>query len=122
MHIKLPYKVKHSQASERDGCRAFNGIKFIEYNNGKVHLHVELVKDTGDDYKFWKELKSVTPVKCAVCPLLNKSSPTQEQQEVPGEMNALVNEISNKDSLLSQMNIDEEVSKTEEYATTPQKE
>ena len=40
MRIKLPYKVKHQPAAARDGCKSFHGVRFVQYDNGEVHLHV----------------------------------------------------------------------------------
>ena len=54
IRIKLPYKVRHQLEGEEDGCGIFNGFKFVEYHNGEMHLHVGLVKDIKDDYKFEK--------------------------------------------------------------------
>ena len=49
--IKLPYPVKHLPATRNDGCDDFHGVRFVQYDNSEVHLHVELVKDVKDGYK-----------------------------------------------------------------------
>ena len=47
--------MKQTFATEEDGCNIFNGAKFVKYDNGEIHLHVKLVKDTGDNFKIDQE-------------------------------------------------------------------
>ena len=48
--IRLPRKVQHSFAAKNDGDDMFTGKKFIEYPDGSVFLHVELIGESKDDY------------------------------------------------------------------------
>lgn len=48
--IRLPRKVQHTVASTTDGDELFFGKKFIQYPDGSVHLHVELIGEVKDNY------------------------------------------------------------------------
>lgn len=48
--IKLPRKVQHNFAKTTDGDELFFGKKFIEYPDGSVFLHVELLGERKDNY------------------------------------------------------------------------
>lgn len=48
--IRLPRKVDHKFAATTDGDELFFGKKFIEYPDGSVFLHVELIGETKDNY------------------------------------------------------------------------
>lgn len=48
--IKLPRKVQHEFATQQSGDDLFTGKKFIEYPDGSVFLHVELVAEVKDNY------------------------------------------------------------------------
>lgn len=53
--IPLPYKCCNRWATQQDGCQFFHGKKFIEYNNGEVWCHIELLKDTNDSFQYRNE-------------------------------------------------------------------
>ena len=46
--IKLPYQVKYQLTTDEDGWNIFNKFHFVEYDNGGMNLHVELVKEIND--------------------------------------------------------------------------
>lgn len=48
--IRLPRSVKREFAKQNDGDKMFHGKKFIQYPDGSVHLHCELIGDTKDSY------------------------------------------------------------------------
>jgi len=48
--IQLPRKVQHDFATQKSGDDLFTGKKFIEYPDGSVFLHVELVAEVKDNY------------------------------------------------------------------------
>ena len=48
--IPLPRKVRHSFATVEDGDELFQGKKFIQYPDGSVFLHVELIAESKDNY------------------------------------------------------------------------
>ena len=70
-------------------------------SNEEVHLHVELIKDTGDNYKHKQAAVLVTPVKRAVPPINKLPSP------IPDSIDTMVNNITNSDCS-SSMNIEAE--------------
>jgi len=49
--IALPFKCRPKITDDTDGDRFFSGKKFVEYSDGELHLHVELIADVGDDYR-----------------------------------------------------------------------
>jgi hypothetical protein len=50
-HIKLPRKCLHDFAKAEDGDQFFHDKKFVQYPNGSVHLHVELLSKPKDGYR-----------------------------------------------------------------------
>jgi hypothetical protein len=48
--IHLPRACKHNIAGISDGDEFFFGKKFIQYPDGSVHLHIELLCETSDGY------------------------------------------------------------------------
>ena len=48
--IPLPFACKHN-ASNNESNRIFFGVEFKEYDDGEVHLHVELLRDINDAYQ-----------------------------------------------------------------------
>jgi hypothetical protein len=50
--IPIPFKARHLFANtENDGDEIFIGKKFVLYDDGEIHLHVEVAKDINDSYK-----------------------------------------------------------------------
>ena len=48
--IPLLRKVMHQFATELDGDAFFHGLKFVKYDDGSVHMHVELLGEQKDCY------------------------------------------------------------------------
>jgi hypothetical protein len=48
--ISLPRSCKHNFAGNTDGDEFFHGKKFVQYPDGSVHLHVELLCESSDGY------------------------------------------------------------------------
>jgi hypothetical protein len=48
--IPLPHRCKHNFPSQIDGDDFFHGQKFIQYPDGSIQLHVELLCETADGY------------------------------------------------------------------------
>jgi hypothetical protein len=49
--IKLPRKCLHEFAKAEDGDQFFHGKMFVQYPDGSVHLHVELLSKPKDGYR-----------------------------------------------------------------------
>ena len=69
--IRLPRKAEHAFATMQDGDDFFYGRKFVQYPDGSVHLHVELLAEKNDNY---------VPEECMLDPQLVKTVPTNQQQ------------------------------------------
>jgi hypothetical protein len=48
--ISLPRPCNHNFAGSTDGDKFFHGKKFVQYPDGSVHLHVELLCESTDGY------------------------------------------------------------------------
>ena len=73
--IPLPFICRHTFADQKDDP-LFYGKQFVQYNDGSVWLHAELVADVGDSYKADKEAPQVR-VASTPPPAANTSIPTQ---------------------------------------------
>lgn len=83
MRIKLPFCMKHQPASAKDGCNIFNSVRIVEYENSECHLHVELVKDTQDNFKHEKEILPVhNAVRAVPSPIINTPSSLTDNNDI----------------------------------------
>jgi len=89
--IPLPFKCCHIFSTANDDS-IFNGKKFVYYHDESVWAHVELVKDTGDNYAFDEEAPDVkiggipqTPAKEGPNGILShiNTPPRQQQPHAP---------------------------------------
>jgi hypothetical protein len=78
--IPIPFKARHLFANtESDGDQIFIGKKYVLYDDGEIHLHVEVAKDINDSYKHTPEkpdLERASPSPACPSPYKNGGIPS----------------------------------------------
>jgi hypothetical protein len=79
--IPLPRRCKHNFPSQRDGDDFFHGQNFIQYTDGSIHLHVELLCESTDGYH--PEEVAAKPSTHIASPAANIASPANNPSPAP---------------------------------------